>query len=243
MIRVMIYNEYLHEQTEEKIRAIYPDGIHGQLKKALAADDLQIRTVTLQDLPQGLSKEVLDETDVLLWWGHMGHQKVPDETVDLVKQAVLDGMGMVFLHSGHHSKPFRALMGTSGNLTWREDGDRALVWTITPSHPIAQGIGRFILIDHEETYGEPFVVPEPEETVFITNYSGGEVFRSGMTWKRGNGKIFYFQPGHESFPIYYHPDVIKVIRNAIHWANPVCRTEITCPHVKKPLEGNADETV
>ncbi len=236
MIRVTIYNEYLHEQSEEKIRAIYPEGIHGQLKKALESDEISVSTVTLADLPGGLSEEVLNRTDVLMWWGHVGHDRVPEETVALVKEAVLKGMGMIFLHSGHHSKPFRALMGTYGNLTWREDGDRALVWVVDPSHPIAAGLSRFIHLEHEETYGEPFQVPTPDETVFVTNYSGGEVFRSGLTWKRGYGKIFYFQPGHESFPIYYHPDVIRVLRNAVNWAAPVYRADkLTCPNTPKPV--------
>ena len=166
----------------------------------------------------------------------MAHNKVPDEVAELVQQAVLGGMGFIALHSGHHSKPFRKLMGTSCNLTWREDGDYELVWVCKPSHPIAQGIGRFIKLDHEETYGEPFDIPEPDELVFIGSYEGGEVFRAGCCYKRGNGNIFYFQPGHESFPTFKNPDVLRVIKNAIYWANPIYRTSIDCPHVKKPLE-------
>ena len=144
---------------------------------------------------------------------------------------------MIFLHSAHFSKPFKKLMGTPCALTWREDGDRELVWVCDPSHPIAQGIGRFIKLDHEETYGEPFGIPHPDEEVFIGAFEGGEVFRSGCCWQRGMGRVFYFQPGHETFPIFYHPDIIRVLKNAVHWANPVYRTDsLDAPHVKKPLE-------
>lgn len=237
MIRVTIYNEYVHEREDEAIREVYPEGIHMTLKQQLEDEEITVRTVTLDDLPDGLSDEVLAETDVLIWWGHIRHREVPDEVAQRVQQAVLKGMGAIFLHSAHHSKPFRLLMGTSCNLTWREDGDSELVWVINPAHPIAQGIGRFIKLEHEEAYGEPFTVPEPDELVFIGTYDGGEVFRSGCCYRKGNGRVFYFQPGHETYRTYHHPDVIRVLKNAIHWANPIYRVpELVCPHVKKPLE-------
>ena len=238
MIRVTIYNEFIHEQESERIRAVYPQGIHETLRKGLQDEELSIRTVTLGELPDGLSDAVLNETDVLIWWGHKAHHLVPDEVAQRVHQAVLKGMGIIFLHSGHHSKPFRLLMGTSCNLTWREDGDWEMLWVVNPAHPIAKGIGRFIRLEREETYGEPFGIPEPDELVFIGTYEGGEVFRSGCCWRRENGKVFYFQPGHETEPTYYHPEIIRVIRNAIDWAMPTYRVpELLCPHVKKPLEG------
>ena len=237
MIRVMIYNEFVHEKKDEAVRAVYPDGIHMALKQHLEDDELEIKTVTLDELPDGLSDEVLENTDVLVWWGHMAHQHVPDEVAVRVQQAVLRGMGMIVLHSGHHSKPFKLLMGTSCNLTWREDGDYELVWVCNPAHPIAQGIGRFIKLEAEETYGEPFCVPEPDELVFIGGYQRGEVFRSGCCYRKENGKVFYFQPGHETVPTYHHPEIIKVIKNAIKWANPIYRVKaLECPHVRKPLE-------
>ena len=234
MIHVTIYNEFLHEQNNERIRAIYPDGIHMCIKRFLECDDISVKTITLEDVQNGISDELLKGTDVMLWWGHMAHEKVPDEVAKKVQQEVLSGMGIIFLHSGHHSKPFRLLMGTSCNLTWREDGDYERVWVVKPAHPIARGLGRFIYIPEVETYGEPFDVPEPDVTVFIGGYEGGEVFRSGLCYRRGNGKIFYFQPGHESFPIYKIPDVQTVIRNAVRWAYPDGRAAIDCPHVTKP---------
>lgn len=236
MVKVTIYNEFFHEKEEQKVADIYPEGIHMALKKGLEGDEIQIRCVTLDTVSE-ITKELLDDTDVLIWWGHMCHHLVPDETANIVKDAVLRGMGAIFLHSGHHSKPFKLLMGTSCNLTWREDGDRELLWVVNPAHPIAQGIGRFVNIEHEESYGEPFGIPEPQQTVFIGGFEGGEVMRAGCCWRKENGKVFYFQPGHETYPIYYNEEILKIIKNAIHWAKPDYRiAELTCPHVKKPLE-------
>jgi len=236
MVKVTIYNEFVHEKEQQKVAEIYPNGIHMALKKGLEDDDIKVRCITLDTVSE-ITKELLDDTDVLIWWGHMRHHLVPDETANLVKDAVLRGMGAIFLHSGHHSKPFKLLMGTSCNLTWRENGDRELLWVVNPAHPIAQGIGRFVKIEHEETYGEPFGIPEPQQTVFIGNFSGGEVLRAGCCWRKENGKVFYFQPGHETFPIYYDEQILKIIKNAIYWAKPDYRiNELICPQVKKPLE-------
>lgn len=236
MLHVTIYNEFCHELLEESVGAIYPEGIHMALKKGLECDDIAVRTVTL-DTVQELTDELLNDTDVLLWWGHMRHDEVPDEIAERVHLAVLKGMGAIFLHSGHNSKPFRLLMGTPCSLSWREDTDREYVWVVNPAHPIAQGIDRYIHLEHEETYSEPFMVPEPDELVFIGNYEGGEVFRSGCCYNRGYGKVFYFQPGHERFPTFYHPDVLRVIKNAIYWAKPACRAEkLGCPNIKKIQE-------
>ncbi|MBR7132163.1 MAG: ThuA domain-containing protein [Clostridia bacterium] len=237
MINVTVFNEFKHEKEVDAVKAIYPDGIHNALKRGLEDEAVSVKTVTLDDENCGITDELLENTDVFIWWGHMAHHLVPDEIAEKVKNAVLKGMGIIFLHSSHHSKPFKLLMGTSCNLTWREDGDRELVWVCNPSHPIAQGIGRFIHLEHEETYGEPFGIPEPDELVFIGNFEGGEVFRAGCCWRKEYGKVFYFQPGHETFPIFHNRQILKVIKNAIHWAKPGYRvSELECPHVKKPLE-------
>lgn len=236
MIRVAIYNENIHEQKVEKVRDIYPNGIHGAIKQAIACDDVTVETFTLETVGQ-LTDEYLANTDVLIWWGHVGHKDVPDEVADSVMRAVQMGMGIIFLHSAHFSKPFKKLMGTPCNLTWRESGDRELVWVCNPAHPIAQGLGRFIKLDHEETYGEPFGIPEPDQLVFIGAFEPGEVFRAGCCWQRGCGRVFYFQPGHETFPTFYNEDVIRVLKNAVAWANPVYRTDsLAAPKVTKPLE-------
>ncbi len=240
MIRVLVWNEFKHEQTDEEVRKIYPRGIHNAIADFLRSDDIEVRTATLYDENReisdpncGITKEILDETDVLIWWGHMAHHHVPDAVANLVRDAVLSGMGMIALHSAHHSKPFRYLLGTSCNLCWRESGDSELLWVIEPSHPITRGIDRCFRLEHEETYGEPFVIPTPDRLLLIGNYSGGEVFRSGCLYCRGNGKIFYFQPGHETFPTFYQPAVQTVIRNAVRFLAPTYRETTACPHVRR----------
>lgn len=236
MIRVTVWNEFFHEQEQENIRKIYPDGIHNCIAGFLKEnEDFTVRTATLYDEDCGLPQQVLDETDVLIWWGHCKHNDVPDEVAARVKASVLKGMGIIFLHSAHHSKPFKALMGTSCNLHWREDGDKERVWVVDPSHPIAQGLGEYFVVDEEEMYGEPFGIPEPDKLVLLGWFEGGEVFRAGCCWRRENGKVFYFQPGHESYPTYYNPKVQRVIMNAVEWCKGDYRiAELTCPHVTKP---------
>ncbi len=222
MIRVTIWNEFWHEKTDEKVRSIYPDGIHMCLKQQLSCDDFQITTATLeQDEEHGLSQELLNNTDVLLWWGHCRHGAVKDEIVDRVVRRVHEGMGFVPLHSAHGSKPFGKLMGTPCNLLWRYLPDEcAHIWTVAPSHPIAQGIPMEFKLDNEEMYGEYFNIPKPDDLIFITWYKGGNVFRGGCTFTRGAGKIFYFHPGHETCRSFYNPNVIAVIKNGIRWAAP-----------------------
>lgn len=233
MIRVAIYNEYVHERESERVRAVYPEGIHSVLAGFLQSEEISVRCFTLDTVAE-LTDEALNATDVLIWWGHKRHREVPDEVAARVRDAVQRGMGIIFLHSGHHSKPFKLLMGTSCNLSWREDGDLERVWTVNPAHPIAQGVGRYFELPHDETYCEPFAIPEPDDVVFIGWYEGGEVFRSGCTFHRENGKIFYFQPGHETYPIFYDKNVQTIIRNAVYWARPVYRVEeLVCPHVKR----------
>ena len=241
MIRVTIWNEYFHEAVikMENVLANYPKGIHSCLASFLK-DEFEVRTVTQYNEDgtmkedAGITQELLDNTDVMLWWAHAGHRHVPDEAAQMVADAVRRGMGMVFLHSAHLSKPFRFLMGTSCTLHWRDDGDWERLWVVAPSHPIAQGLGEYIRIPHDEVYGEPFGIPEPDKLVFIGAYEGGEVFRSGCCWVRENGKVFYFQPGHETFPVYHIPEIQTVIKNAIRWAyTPRRVAELSCPHVTK----------
>jgi trehalose utilization protein len=138
-----------------------------------------------------------------------------------VQYRVLEGMGLIVLHSGHFSKIFKRLLGTSCALTWREAGERERLWVCNPGHPIVAGLDQpYIELEQTEMYGEPFDIPTPDEQIFISWFQGGEVFRSGCTWKRGNGKIFYFRPGHETYPIYHNEQVQLVLRNAVHWARP-----------------------
>ena len=240
-INVTIWNEYFHETANENIRKVYPDGIHGAIKQKLGEKaDYNITVATLDMEEHGLTQEVLDNTDVLIWWGHCKHSEVSDEVVQRVKDRVLDGMGFIALHSTHASKPFKALMGTSCRVKWRENDEKERVWVINPSHPIARNIPEYIEFKEEETYGERFEIHDPDELVFISWFEGGEVFRSGCCFKRGLGKIFYFRPGHEEYPTYYRDDVTQILINAIEWANPVGITKPTLGHVE-PLEKVKDK--
>ncbi len=234
MIRVLVFNEFQHEKDPNcRASTIYPEGIHTAIAGFLNKEaDLTVKTCTLDDKNCGITEAVLKETDVLLWWGHMAHHRVPDEVAELVYREVNNGMGAVFLHSAHKSKPFMRLMGTDCSLIWRESDDLERIWTTTPSHPIASGLPPYFELPGEETYGEAFGIPTPEDIVFMGWFEGGEVFRSGCTWRRGHGRVFYFQPGHETYPTYYDENVQRVIRNAIRWAAPVYRVQnsMDCPN-------------
>ncbi len=217
-LRVTIWNEHRHEREDPNVAKIYPTGIHGALAEAIQGDDVEVRIATLDAPDHGLPEDIMNNTDVLLWWAHIAHDEVPDELVERIHARVLDGMGLIALHSAHFSKIFKRLMGTGCDLKWRHD-DRERLWVASPGHPIAEGIGEYIELE-EEMYGEPFDVPPPDELVFISWFGGGEVFRSGCCYTRGRGRIFYFRPGHEQNPSYHHPDIRRVINNAVHWASP-----------------------
>ncbi|WP_436938124.1 ThuA domain-containing protein [Staphylococcus xylosus] len=216
-MNITIWNEFRHEQENEDVQAVYPNGIHHVIASFLT-DDHTVTTATLDEPQHGLTDDVIAQTDVLIWWGHKVHEEVDEEVVEKVKQKVLEGMGLIVLHSGHFSKIFKSLMGTSCDLKWREADEKERLWVVDPTHPIAEGIDSYFELEKEEMYGEHFDIPSPDETVFISWFEDGEVFRSGATFKRGNGKIFYFRPGHESYPTYYNLNVQKVIKNAVKWA-------------------------
>ncbi|HOB91574.1 MAG TPA: ThuA domain-containing protein [Bacillota bacterium] len=221
-IRVTVWNEYRHEKTNDAVKAIYPDGMHSVIAGFLNSQpDIEAKAATLDEPEHGLTDEVLSQTDVLIWWGHMAHHEVSDSVVNKVHRRVLDGMGLIALHSAHFSKIFTKLMGTTCALKWREFGEHERLWVIEPGHPIASGIGEYIEIPQVEMYGERFDIPAPDTLVFISWYPGGEVFRSGCCYYRGRGKVFYFRPGHETFPIFHQPEIQKVITNAVRWAAPV----------------------
>jgi trehalose utilization protein len=216
-MRVVVWNEHRVEQ-DPAIAAVYPDGIHGAVADALRGHELdEVATATLDEPGQGLPPERLDGTDVLVWWGHQAHAEVDDDLVDRIQARVLAGMGLVVLHSGHLSKPFLRLMGTSGRLRWRLD-ERERLWIVDPGHPIAAGVGEVIDLDPEEMYGEPFDIPAPDEVVAISSFAGGEVFRSVCTWRRGRGRAVYLRPGDERYPTYHHPAIRRLLANAVRWA-------------------------
>lgn len=235
-IRVTVWNEFRHERNNDAVKAIYPEGMHVEIANHLSKEpDIEVRTATLDEPEHGLTEEVIANTDVLIWWGHGYHDEVQDEIVDRVHQAVLDGMGLIPLHSAHYSKIFKRLMGTTCSLKWREANDNERLWVIEPGHPIAKGLPERIELEAEEMYGERFDIPEPDTLVFISWFKGGEVFRSGCCYHRGNGKIFYFRPGHETYPTYKNPVIAQVLVNAVRWAARVDGPEVTFHNVK-PLE-------
>jgi trehalose utilization protein len=218
MTRVTVWSEHRQERSDAAVAAVYPDGIHTAIADGLRDAGFDVGVATLDEPEHGLAEDVLAATDVLTWWGHIAHGEVDDAVVDRIQRRVLDGMGLIVLHSGHHSKIFRRLMGTTADLKWREAGERERIWVIDRSHPIAAGLGDSFVLDEEEVYGEPFDVPAPDQLVLVSWFEGGEVFRSGCCYARGRGRIFYFRPGHETHPTYHQPDVRRVIANAVRWA-------------------------
>ncbi len=218
-IRTLVWGENVHEKMNKTVAEIYPEGMHNQIAKLLKSDgNISVKTTTLQEPEHGLTEKALDETDVLIWWGHRAHGDVADEIVERVAKRVWEGMGIIVLHSGHFSKIFKRLMGSPCALHWREAGERERLWVVNPGHPIAKGLPRYFELENEEMYGEPFSVPEPLETVFVSWFQGGEVFRSGLTYRKGAGNVFYFRPGHETYPTYHDANVGLVLRNAVNWA-------------------------
>lgn len=234
MIRITVWNEYKHEREYENIRKIYPEGIHGCIASFLKMqEDFTVRTATF-DMPEhGLTEEVLQETDVLIIWSHALQDEFSDMVAERVQRHVLGGMGLIALHSAHFSKIMKLLLGTSMTLKWRH-GDREKLWCTTPSHPIAKGVSEMIELPQEEMYGEFFDIPKPDDVIFTGWFSGGEVFRSGCTFSRGMGKIFYFQPGHEEYPIYFKPEIQQIITNAVRFCAPLNegRKKMECKKVE-----------
>ena len=229
--RVMVWNEGVHEKRDPAVVRVYPKGIHGAIGEHLESQGgLSVRTATLAETEHGLTEEALASTDVLIWWSHVAHAQVNDAVVDRVQRRVLEGMGIICLHSSHFSKIFRRLMGTTCQLKWREAGEREVLWVTRPGHPILEGIDDHFVIEHEEMYGEHFDIPEPDETILISSFTGGEVFRSGCTFRRGAGKVFYFRPGHETYPTFHNGQVMRVITNAVRWAAPSGSMKIEAPH-------------
>lgn len=235
-VQVMVWNEWIHEQENPAIKKLYPQGMHAVISRHLASQPgVQVQTATLDEPEHGLTEAVVAQTDVLIWWGHVAHGKVNDEVVSRVQKRVLEGMGLIVLHSGHMAKIFKRMLGTNCSLKWREADEKERLWNIEPGHPITAGIGEYIELPYEEMYGERFDIPTPDKVIFISWFEGGEVFRSGCCWERGHGRIFYFRPGHEAYPTFYDPQILRVISNAVRWAAPRVTIPDQCPNAK-PIE-------
>ena len=236
-IRVTVWGENHHETNGSEREAMaerYPLGMHGTIAAGIRerlGSGVVVRTATQDQAENGLTKAVLEDTDVLTWWGHVTHAEVADDVVERVYERVLGGMGLLVLHSAHFSKIFKRLMGTTCSLRWRNSDDAELVWTIAPSHPIARGLPQPVIIPQQEMYGEYFDIPTPDELVFLSSFSGGELFRSGCTWRKGKGKVFYFSPGDQDYPVYHHPDIKTILANAVEWAAPATSEILVPPSV------------
>ncbi|MDE5679889.1 MAG: ThuA domain-containing protein [Lachnospiraceae bacterium] len=234
MIKITVWNEFKHEREFAALGEVYPEGIHGCIAGFLKEEpDFTVRTATFDMEEHGLTEAVLKETDVLIFWSHALQEEFSDAVAERVREHVLSGMGLVALHSAHYSKIMKRLLGTSMTLKWRH-GDREKLWCTAPTHPIAAGVLPVIEIPREEMYGEYFDIPKPDDVVFTGWFSGGEVFRSGCTFTRGMGKIFYFQPGHEEYPVYRQPEIQQVIKNAVRICTPAHgeRKSLCCENVR-----------
>ncbi|MCK5156754.1 MAG: ThuA domain-containing protein [Spirochaetales bacterium] len=244
-IKVTIWNEYRHEIKNEAVRKLYPDGMHKVIADFLgASEDIQTCTATLDEPEHGLTEDVLNNTDVLIWWGHIAHNEVDEKIVDRVQQRILAGMGLIVLHSGHFAKIFKRMLGTNCSLRWREIAEKERLWNLEPGHPITDGIGDYIELPNTEMYGERFDIPTPDKLIFVSWFEGGEVFRSGCCWERGHGRIFYFRPGHETYPIFYNEEIRKVITNAVRWAKPrVNQGTEKGHHIVDPIENITEKHV
>lgn len=200
---------------------VYPDGIRAVIADALKADGIDTRTRSIEDKQQGVIDADLAWADVLLWWGHLKHDEITDETVDRIEDAVReDGLGFISLHSSHYARPFKRLVDASGDLgEYRFDDDESeSVGVVAADHPIAEGVDDFT-IPEAEMFGDPFDVPEPETVVLHSMYSNGdEEMDSGITFQFGEGRGFYLRSGHEEFEIYYMNEIQQILVNATRWA-------------------------
>lgn len=201
---------------------VYPRGVRGPIADYLSEEtDIEARTRSIEDEDQGVSGDDLEWADVILWWGHLRHDDVTDETVDRIEEHVREnGVGFVSLHSAHYARPYKRLIGMSGDLGGHRltDDESEYVEVCAPDHPIAEGVDDFTLPE-VEMFGEPYDIPEPETVVLHSEYSeGDEEFRSGVTFEFGEGRGFYLRPGHEEFEIYLDDNIQRIVTNATRWA-------------------------
>jgi trehalose utilization protein len=275
-VHVLVWDERQPRQAEA-----YDNFLGNEIATRLSAstDDLEFRSVALDDAEQGLSAGNLEWADVVVWWGHARHSDVTEENAKLVVDYIRRGeFDLIALHSAHWARPFveamnwrsiedgrkhferaakdkkltietvapprertvpihgsvitPAYFGYKRNpkefqgvihLPWccfpdyRPDGEPGMITVKSPNHPIAQGLPATFQVKQTEMYNEPFHVPEPDELIFEETWELGERFRSGMVWNIGKGKVFYFRPGHEQYPVYKERHVLQVIANACRW--------------------------
>ena len=274
-IQVVVWDE-----QQEKQKRAYPNYLGNHIASHLQKNEsLDVLSVNLNDPGQGLSDEVLENCEVMVWWGHVRHTEISLETSKKLIRRVKEGkLNLIFLHSAHWANPFieamnevvrhrvenkYAALGNKveieyayipdsnrftvpplgsivkpsiyerkfphGNVKvrvdmpscvfpfYRPDGKPSTLITLKPKHPIAQGIPSSFTIPETEMYDEPFHIPEPDEVIFEERWDAGEWFRSGALWQIGEGKVFYFRPGHELYKVFYEPLPLKIVENAVLW--------------------------
>ena len=202
-------------------KSVYPRDIDGALGDFLGKrKDLVVSRARLDDADVGLSDGALDATDALIWWGRLRHADLPDSRARAIAARVRAGkLGFIALHASCLSKPFVELMGGPCELGgFREDGRPERVEIKDRDHPIARGVAPFT-IPRTSMFAEPFKVPKPDSIVMMSTFDRGETFRSGMTWTVQKGRVAYFRPGHDGFPVFFHPSVRQVIANSVAWSS------------------------
>ena len=271
-VHVVVWDE---QQPEQK--AAYDHFLGNAIAESLTRQPgLVVKSVRLDDPDQGLPPAVLDECDVLIWWGHLRHKDVSQETVTRVLDRIKAGkMDLIALHSAHWSRPFVEAMHSRSvfdavekladekivedrmelvvppeltapeprsDLTpkltvklvdgkavarlvlpicafpaYRADGKPSHASVLKPDHPAVSGVPARFDIAATEMYDEPFHVPEPDAVILEETWDGGERFRSLCVWKVGEGRVVYFRPGHEIYPVYKQAEPLKILANTARW--------------------------
>lgn len=270
-VRVVVWDERQPSQKEA-----YENFLGNAIADFLRGEDgLAVQSVTIDDPEQGISQAVLDNCDVLIWWGHKRQSEILPEAGKRIVERISSGkLHLIALHSAHWSTPFVEAMneitrrrtvatGTAkSDITYvpppkqytvprydtrltpftiarkfpdgrqnlevhlpyccfpayRNDGKPSHVKILQKGHPITKGIPHEFQISRTEMYDEPFHVPEPDDVILEERWATGEWFRSGMLWRLGKGIVFYFRPGHETFPVYKEQFPLKILSNAVRWA-------------------------
>jgi trehalose utilization protein len=150
-------------------------------------------------------------------------KKITHETVSPPKERSAPMRGSVLTPAYYgYNKGKTAVHGII-HLPWccfpafRNDGEPSTLITKNPYHPIAKGLPPTFKIPLTEMYDEPFHIPNPDEVIFEETWETGEWFRSGLIWNMGGGKVFYFRPGHETYPVFKQDKIIQVLANACEW--------------------------
>lgn len=211
-------------------KEIYPNDINGAIAEGLKASplmkDWDVVIAGIDDPDQRISDELLKKTDVLIWWGHKKHGDVKDALVDKIEKRVKEeGMGFIALHSAHFAKPNKRIMGTPCTFAaYVCDNKENVVSVAMPNHPICKGVAKTFTVANDERYSDPYAVPTPDAVpltaIQVRNDGTKEEAKMGFCWTVGKARMFYLQMGHETNPIYFDPEIRKVMANAVLWAAP-----------------------